>query len=123
MRYLLPARNCILPRMSSVVHFTVDPHTVTGFSTLERLANINSVTRLNYSSLPERNSLNLTRFITSPCLSGTLTRTANLVTWLFHPLGIYYKRTPRGVPKDTEEHGVHKEKLLRVPLCFSAFSV
>ncbi len=77
MRYLLPARNCILPRMLCVVHITVDPHTVTGFSTFERLASTNSVTRLNYSSLQERNSLNLAWFITSPRPSGTLTRTAN----------------------------------------------
>lgn len=55
MRYLLPARNCILPRMSRVIRVTVDPHAVTGFSTLERLANIISVTRLDYSSLQERN--------------------------------------------------------------------
>jgi hypothetical protein len=77
MRYLLPARNCILPRVPFVVHITVDSHIVTGFSILERLADTTCVTRLNYSSLQERNSLNLVWFITSPYLSGTLTRTAN----------------------------------------------
>jgi hypothetical protein len=99
MRYLLPARNRILPRMSLAVLFTVYPSKIAGFIIYERLANIISVTRLNYSSLHDRNSLNSAWFITSPYLRGTLTRTANLVTWLFHPLGIYLtKRTPRGVP-------------------------
>lgn len=89
MCYLLPARNCILPRMSFAVLLTVYSSKVAGFINSERLANIICVTRLNYSSLQERNSLNLAWFITSPYLRGTLTRTANLVTWLFHPLGIY----------------------------------
>ena len=73
MRYLFPARNRILPRMSFAVILAVYSSKVTGFINSERLANIISVTRLNYSSLQERNSLNLAWFITSPYLSGTLT--------------------------------------------------
>ena len=102
MRYLIPARNSILPRVSLVVRFVVNPNKMTGFSTFERLADTTCVTRLNYSSLQKRNSLNSVRLVSLPNIRATLTRTTNLVTWLFHPLGnlIYiYKRTPRGVPK------------------------
>jgi hypothetical protein len=54
MRYLHPARNRILPRMSFAVLLTVYPSKITGFSTYERLANIIGVTRLNCSSLQNR---------------------------------------------------------------------
>jgi hypothetical protein len=40
MRYLLPARNRILPRMSFAVLFTVYSNKVAGFINSERLANI-----------------------------------------------------------------------------------
>jgi len=55
MCYLIPARNRILPRVSFVVHIVVNPNKVTGFSNSERLANTTSVTRLDYSSLQNRN--------------------------------------------------------------------
>ena len=51
MRYLLSARNRILPRVFLVVHIVVNPNKITGFSIFDRLANTTSVTRLNYSSL------------------------------------------------------------------------
>ena len=85
MRYLTSARNCILPRVSLVVPFVVYPNKITGFSIFDRLAHTTSVTRLNYSSLQNRNSLNSERFVSFPPIRGTLTRTTNLVTWLFHP--------------------------------------
>jgi len=88
MRYLHPARNCILPRISLVVLTVVYPNKIAGFSNSERLADIICVTRLNYSSLQDRNSLNSVRLVSLPHIRGTLTRTTNLVTWLFHPLGI-----------------------------------
>jgi hypothetical protein len=88
MRYLRPARNCILPRVFLVIHSVVDPNKIAGFSTFERLANTIGVTRLNYSSLQNRNSLNSKWLVSLPLIRGTLTRTTNLVTWLSHPLGI-----------------------------------
>ena len=51
MRYLLSARNRILPRVFLVVPFVVYPNKMTGFSIFERLANTIGVTRLNYNSL------------------------------------------------------------------------
>jgi hypothetical protein len=47
MRYLISARNSILPRVFLVVRFVVNPNKITGFSNVERLANTISVTRLN----------------------------------------------------------------------------
>ena len=87
MRYLFPARNSILPRVSLVVRIVINPNKMTGFSIFDRLANTTRVTRLNYGSLQDRNSLNSARFVYLPYIRGTLTRTTNLVTWLFHPLG------------------------------------
>ena len=54
MRYLIGARNCILPRVSLVVLSGVYPNKVAGFSSSDRLANTIGVTRLNYSSLQLR---------------------------------------------------------------------
>ena len=85
MRYLHAARNCILPRVSLIVQIVVSSNKVTGFSTLDRLANTNCVTRLDYSSLQQRDSLNFVRVVSFPYIRSTLTRTTNLVTWLFHP--------------------------------------
>ena len=83
-----PARNRILPRVFPVVHIVVYPNRIAGFSISDRLANTIGVTRLDYSSLQNRNSLNSVRLVSLPHIRGTLTRTTNLVTWLFHPLGI-----------------------------------
>jgi hypothetical protein len=47
MRYLLSARNPILPRVFSAVLIVVDPSKVTGFVIFDSLANTISVTRLN----------------------------------------------------------------------------
>lgn len=88
MRYLLSARNCILPRVFLVLRFVVHPNKITGFSISERLANTTGVTRLNYSSLQSRNSLNFVQLVSLLHIRGTLTGTTNWVTWLFHPLGI-----------------------------------
>ena len=40
MRYLIPSRNLILPRIFLAVPFIVYPSKITGFIILERLANI-----------------------------------------------------------------------------------
>lgn len=40
MRYPVPSRNCILPRIFPAVHLVVYPSRMTGFITFERLANI-----------------------------------------------------------------------------------
>ena len=47
MRYLLVARNLILPRVFLVVHSVVYPNKISGFSNSERLANTICVTRLD----------------------------------------------------------------------------
>jgi hypothetical protein len=88
MRYLLSARNCILPRIFLVVPVVVNPNKVAGFSSTDRLANTNCVTRLHYSSLQKRIALNFVRLVSAPHIRATSTRTTNLVARLFHPLGI-----------------------------------
>src|SRR3982751_4969680 len=63
MRYLLPARNPILPRVPPAFPLVINPSRVTGFINSDRLADTIGVTRLNLNSLQERNSLNFTRLV------------------------------------------------------------
>ncbi len=115
-RYLTHARNCILPRVSHVVLIVVDPNMVTGFINSERLANTTSLTRLNYSSLHDRISLNSVRLVSAPHIKDPFNPNDKYGYMALASIRylIYIKRTPRGVPEESRRKAQRTRRSIKL---------